>query len=813
MTAITPRTRSNVVLESSRGFVVSIGIAGPTGATGPNGPIGILENVADGTTPTAGHVLRGNGTEFSNSAIQAADLPTGIDAAKIGGGTISSAEFACLEGATSPLQEQLDTATAGAAAQFAAISVSLSGKANVGHTHAGTDITSGTVAPARLGSGTPTSATLLDGSGAWRALSASDIPNLDASKITSGTLNVGRLNSGTSGQFVRADGTNSNTLTDTLNVNGNLVVSGSGGIISTGGAMTLYNSTQFTQGSPSTTQYHWNGPVSSTFSTRFNGVEFVSVAHNAVQAKATLSVVGGLVAESLSLGTTATVAAGTNSITGTSLGPTMNAATGLSNRISVAGTVVANFGASEGTVGTDRFAVGRYASGSIDGTKSGISSNGTYMVYNADGSFGHYFRSVGVDNVRIQNGATWFFAPTASDYLVRIVSKSYYPSLTLETDATSPAGAGTWGTIRGYAGVGCYIYGTPSMVLFSGSGEAARLTNTTVQLSRDLSFVAGFGIPEEVIRSFANGGPNLANESLKQLRNGTIFSRAVNTGAAVQSRVNSVAIPGGAAIVYSGTGAQASAYLGESFVAVDTTKTYLLRGWLANTVNTTQQSYIGLLCYDSAGTILSYIYPAAYEVVAPSGGQWYQGYVSGTVFQGDGTVFPAGTQYVRTATLVGYGSPSGAWTTQTSPIEFIECPAQCGVFHNTTQSVADTTWTVAVFNSELVDTSGLHDTTLDDRRDRVNVPRTGKYRITAQAEFAANATGYRQARITVNGSALARSTKIVPNNGASLEAQASIEIYAILTAGDIVRLEAYQDSGGALNLTSNTRLYLLWISD
>jgi hypothetical protein len=786
-----------------------------------------------GNTTTTRQFLTSTGTGSAAqapawAALAASDIPAGIDAAKIGGGTISSAEFACLEGATSPLQAQLDTATTGAAAQFSAIGTSLNNKSDVGHTHDAAAIVTGTVAPVRLGSGTPTSSTLLDGSGAWRGLAASDVPSLDASKITSGTLDVARLNGGNSTQFVRADGTYSNTLTGFLTASGlNLDTNGIGtgnsrqivghstvGVIyhAPTGQRHEFRSNNGVLGYFQTDYaylYGTSGVMDLCGNTRISGggISLASGAGNGslILGSGDISIGSGRVI----LGNSASIPTGSNAILGTSLGTTINSTAGMSNRLQVAGTVVANLGASEGTVGVDRFALGRYASGSIDGTKSGVSSNGTNMVYNADGTLGHYFFSAGASNVRIQSGVTRFFAPTGLDYSVRVISKSYYPSITLETDATSPAGSGTWGSILGYAGMGCYIYGNPSLVLFSGAGEGLRISNSTIQCARNLSFTSGFGVPEEALRSY-NGGPNLANESLKQLRNGTIFSRAVNTGAAVQSRVNSVEIPGGAAIVYSGTGSQPSIYLGESLLPVDTTKTYSLRGWLANTVNTTQQSYIGLLCYNSAGGILSYIYPAASAVVAPSGGQWYQGYVSGTVFPAG---FPAGTQYVRTATMVGYGSPSGAWTTQTSPIEFIECPAQCGVFHNTTQSVADTTWTVAVFNSELVDTSGLHDTTLEDRRDRVNVPRTGKYRITAQAEFAGNATGYRQARITVNGSALARSTKIVPNNGASLEAQAGIEIYALLTAGDIVRLEAYQDSGGSLDLTSNTRLYLLWISD
>lgn len=795
------------------------GATGPQGPAGPNGPISILTDVADATTPTSGHYLRGNGTEFSNSPILAADIPSEIDASKIGLGGINNAEFACLEGATSPLQAQLDAATAGAAAQFMAIGSALNGKAPLVHTHNAADISSGTLDPARI----PT------------ALTAATITAVDASGVAI------RDNGGVNRLTVTGTQVRTNQLgglTSRLGVSPG--VGGAQGVlevfsgISVGnqyswgafpdpgaGSLFLQGHCQFSDiGTVDNSKksmcgtsggLNRNVPTGQGHYDRIQGVSAWQVGPTAnisalnLVAQADLTLQGN----GFYLPTAGSPNTSFDCISCNASGPMYVAASGKSHRLQIGATVNSNFGASEGTVGVDRFAIGRYASGSIDGTKAGISSNGTYMAYNADNSFGHYLCSAGITNVRIQNGVTWFFAPTANDYNVRIVSKNYYSSISLETDATSPAGAGGWGTLRGYAGAGLYIYGYPSLLLFSGSGEAARLTNTTVQLSRELSFAAGFGIPEEVIRSFANGGPNLANTSLKQLRSAqNVLPNSSIAGTAVQTRVTGIAaVPGGTVFSYTGSGA-ATVYLCDSLIPVDPTKTYSLRAWAANTVNN-PDTYIGVYCYDSAGAGIGWVF-VVNGVKPPSGGQWYQGYCSGTGVNGV-SQFPANTSYIRMGYLTGYGSPVGSWTTQISPIEFIECPAQCGAFHNTTQSVANATWTAAAFNSEILDTSNLHDTATNT--DRINVPRTGKYRITAQAEFAGNATGYRQARITVNGSALARSTKIIPNNGASLEAQAGIEIYALLTAGDIVRLEAYQDSGGALNLTSNTRLHLLWISD
>lgn len=51
----------------------------------------------------------------------------------------------------------------------------LAGKAPLSHTHSGADITSGTVAPPRLGSGTPSGSTFLRGSGVWGAVTLADL--------------------------------------------------------------------------------------------------------------------------------------------------------------------------------------------------------------------------------------------------------------------------------------------------------------------------------------------------------------------------------------------------------------------------------------------------------------------------------------------------------------------------------------------------------------------------------------------------------------------------------------------------------------
>lgn len=782
-----------------------------------------------GNTTTTRQFLTSTGTGSAAqapawAALAASDIPAGIDAAKIGGGTISNAEFACLDGATSPLQEQLDTATAGAAAQFAAISVSLSGKANVGHTHAGADITSGTVSPARLGSGTANNSTFLRGDGSWN--------NTLAGGLTLGnSLNLG--SSGTldpnSYQVVGAGGgvqINAPTagFVSILNQGINRLTANSTGLVSNGsftlqtgilslsaGNINLPSSNTSANTGFNCLHVNASGPRLNCASGSNAGVQVAGADRLVVNNAAVIpSVPVTMGAQYISFSpSSGSLDTSVPSICGGSTGLNFNAQTGASVRDQIAGTVVTNFGAAFGTAGANRFAIGPYAVAAASNTSPGIACDGNHLLHNVASGFAYYFSHAGNTTLHLPSGGPNFYTAAASDWTANAFSNNYYNTINFKTTAGAPGGATTQAYIlSGPAGL--YLAGYNTIFFRPGGTDAGQITvaNGLTNIN-GIDFTTGNGLSEQSLKAFAMGGPNLGNISLRQLRSTSgVFAMAVASGSGVQSRVNSISIPGGSAYSYTGTGAQPTAVFGESFIPVDPSKCYSMRAWAQNLTNN-PDVYIGLHCYSNSGASLGYVYCCASQVKPSSSGQWYQGYISGE--GAPQTRFYAGTAYVRLVYLVGYGSPVGAWETRISPIEFIECPAQCGAFHNTTQSVANTTWTAALFNSEILDTSNLHDTATNT--DRVNVPRTGKYRITAQAEFAGNATGYRQARVTVNGSALARSTKIVPNNGASLEAQSSIEIYAVLTAGDIVRLEAYQDSGGSLNLTSNTRLYLLWISD
>lgn len=165
-----------------------------------------------------GDLIAGSGVLLSGTLTDRL-VGTGNVTITASGGSSSSVAWGAITGT---LSSQADLQSA------------LNAKANTTHTHAASDIVSGTLATARLGSGTADSTKYLRGDGSWQTVSASvawggitgtlssqsDLnaalagkANLShthaASDITSGVLATARLGTGsaTSSTFLRGDGT------------------------------------------------------------------------------------------------------------------------------------------------------------------------------------------------------------------------------------------------------------------------------------------------------------------------------------------------------------------------------------------------------------------------------------------------------------------------------------------------------------------------------------------------------------------------------------------------------------------------------
>lgn len=103
-----------VTLQSPLNFpqqipVVTVnGLADPTSARGDTLVRDATNVVVRLPLGASGRYLRSNGTDLAYSTIQAADIPSGIDAARVANGTVSNTEYQYLDGLTSNLQTQLN---------------------------------------------------------------------------------------------------------------------------------------------------------------------------------------------------------------------------------------------------------------------------------------------------------------------------------------------------------------------------------------------------------------------------------------------------------------------------------------------------------------------------------------------------------------------------------------------------------------------------------------------------------------------------------------------------------------------------------
>jgi hypothetical protein len=113
------------------------------------------------------------------------------------------------------------------------------------------------------------------------------------------------------------------------------------------------------------------------------------------------------------------------------------------------------------------------------------------------------------------------------------------------------------------------------------------------------------------------------------------------------------------------------------------------------------------------------------------------------------------------------------------------------------QSLTNNTVTAIIFDTEDSDTDNYHSGV---NPSRLTVPSTGRYLITFNITYDANATGNRFGCICVNGASTQRyGASLIPNAGAVNSSHISGSATIPLTAGDYVEVFGFQTSGGALN--------------
>lgn len=165
-------------------------------------------------------------------------------------------------------------------------------------------------------------------------------------------------------------------------------------------------------------------------------------------------------------------------------------------------------------------------------------------------------------------------------------------------------------------------------------------------------------------------------------------------------------------------------------------------------------------------------------------------------------------------TAAGYAAVSGA-VAGAPPAYCLGSPSNftpyCDIFHSATQSATNATVLTVAMNSERIDNDGCHDNSTNNSRITIQTP--GIYQISAQIGFAANTTGVRYAYINLNGSTTIgfATSPALSTGGVNVPVSRPYR----LGFGDYVQAQAYQNSGGALNVDQQNNysptLSALWV--
>lgn len=136
---------------------------------------------------------------------------------------------------------------------------------------------------------------------------------------------------------------------------------------------------------------------------------------------------------------------------------------------------------------------------------------------------------------------------------------------------------------------------------------------------------------------------------------------------------------------------------------------------------------------------------------------------------------------------------------------------RCRVYPGATvNTVNNGVLTTISFGAETYDSNGLHDNAVNPSR--VNIVKSGRYRVTAQAMWQSNAAGWRFLVLANQAGTVFANVTQMAVNGTDTRHQVTGTV--LLSAGNYVQLQASQNSGANLTLdsgTGNTWLEVEWI--
>lgn len=134
-------------------------------------------------------------------------------------------------------------------------------------------------------------------------------------------------------------------------------------------------------------------------------------------------------------------------------------------------------------------------------------------------------------------------------------------------------------------------------------------------------------------------------------------------------------------------------------------------------------------------------------------------------------------------------------------IDFWALTPRCYAYGSATQSLTTATYTMLTLGAEVFDIVQSGDTAMHDNAtnsSRITIRTPGKYALTGQISYAANATGVRKCLIVKNGATVLAEAGIPAISGGMTSVVGAGPAIVPLAAGDFVELQAFQSSGGAL---------------
>lgn len=242
-----------------------------------------------------------------------------------------------------------------------------------------------------------------------------------------------------------------------------------------------------------------------------------------------------------------------------------------------------------------------------------------------------------------------------------------------------------------------------------------------------------------------------------------------------------------------------SIYIKGRFISGTTTAVAAQIGFPSGLSVSTQQTTQSV----AEGTIVNNMFTTVFAPLVSAGDS---GIGAGNVAS-SGLVKVTGTGLAAATNPVGYSVgpiPIQGWATNGRISDGYDArEISSTILASGSQSLTNATFTKIQLTNKLEDLTASFDNVTNYR---YVIPTSGRFKISGSVAFAANATGSRIASYRVNGGSdiYLNVTIAAPATGESLLPISSETVS--LKAGDYIEFFAYQQSGGALTLTTNTRV-------